>query len=95
MMVLSVFLALTALVVMARAHSFPRLLVGLQLLLLAGSSAFVFVGARSAAAARGQAGGFLLLIAMVPTLVIGLALAVRLFFQRKRVGLDELRELKQ
>jgi NADH:ubiquinone oxidoreductase subunit K len=70
-------------------------LIGLQLMILGASTAFVIAGVGSGAPVKGQVFAFVLSVGALSQLVVGFALAVRLFYLRKRVGMDELRTLKR
>lgn len=70
------------------------LLIGLQLLVLGATSIFVMAGVSSGAHSHGHIFGLFIVLGGVAQLVVGYALAVRLFYLKKRVGMDELRSLK-
>ena len=69
-------------------------LIGVQILVLGAASAFVFVGSNTATAAQGHAFGFFIILGSVGQLVVGFSLAIRLFYLKKKTGMDELRSLR-
>jgi NADH:ubiquinone oxidoreductase subunit K len=70
------------------------MLVGLQLLILGGTSVFVMAGAAAGDPVDGHVFGLFVTIGGVAQLVVGYALAVRLFYLKKKAGMDELRSLR-
>lgn len=71
------------------------LLIGVQLLVLGSTMIFVLAGISSDARIQGHVFGLFITLGGVAQLVTGYALAIRLFFLKKRISLDELQALKQ
>lgn len=71
------------------------LLIGMQLLILGSSLIFVAGGASPGQTIQGHIFGLFITLVGITQLGIGYSLALRLFFLRKRISLDELRALKQ
>jgi NADH:ubiquinone oxidoreductase subunit K len=69
-------------------------LIGVQLMFLGATMIFVLAGFSSGALVNGHAFGLFITLGGVGQLVVGYALAVRLFYLKKRAGMDELRSLK-
>lgn len=70
-------------------------LIGIQLLLLGATMAFVLAGISSGARIQGHIVGLFIVFGGVAQLVAGYSLAVRLFYLRGRIQMNELRSLKQ
>ena len=71
------------------------LLIGVQLLILGSTMIFVLAGISAGLHIQGHIFGFFITLGGVAQLVVGYALAVRLFFLKKSISMDELRALKQ
>ena len=71
------------------------LLVGMQLLVLGATMIFVVAGISSGVRTEGHLFGFFVLLSGIAQLVGGYAIAIRLFYLKKRVRVDDLRSLKQ
>ncbi len=71
------------------------MLIGIQLLVLGATMAFVLAGIISGARIEGHLFGLFIALSGVAQLAGGYALAVRLFYLRNRIHLDELRALKR
>lgn len=71
------------------------LLIGVQLLVLGSTMMFVLAGLSSGLKIQGHIFGLFITLGGVAQLVVGYALAIRLFFLKKRISLDELQALKQ
>lgn len=69
-------------------------LIGLQLMVLGATSIFVVSGFTAGAHVNGHVFGLFILLGGVGQLVAGFALSVRLFYERKRAGMDDLRNLQ-
>ena len=70
-------------------------MIGIQLLILGATMMFVLAGVSAGGRVSGQVFGMFIALGGVAQLVAGYALAVGLFFLKKRVGMDDLRSLKQ
>jgi NADH:ubiquinone oxidoreductase subunit K len=70
------------------------LLIGVQLLALGATMIFVLAGASSGSLIQGHVFGLFITLGGIAHLVVGYALAVRLFYLKRRAGMDELRYLK-
>ena len=70
-------------------------LIGIQLMILGSTMIFVQSGFSSGAHVSGHVFGLFIAIGGVGQLVAGFALAVRLFYLRKKAGMEELRSLKR
>lgn len=71
------------------------LLIGIQLLILGSTMMFVTIGAASDQPMQGYIFGIFITLGGMAQLAVGYALAVRLFFLKKRISLQELRTLKR
>jgi NADH-quinone oxidoreductase subunit K len=71
------------------------MLIGIQLMVLGATMFFILAGVVSGAAIQGQLFGFFIILGGVAQIIVGYALAVRVFYLKKRVAMDELRTLKQ
>jgi NADH-quinone oxidoreductase subunit K len=71
------------------------LLIGVQLLVLGSTMAFVLAGMSSGMRIHGYIFGLFITLGGIAQLVVGYALTIRLFFLRKKISLDELQGLKQ
>ena len=69
-------------------------LIGLQLMVLGATAIFVFSGFSAGIHVSGHVFGLFILLGGIGQLVAGFALCVRLFYERKRAGMDDLRTLK-
>jgi NADH:ubiquinone oxidoreductase subunit K len=71
------------------------MMVGIQLLVLGSTMMFVLAGILSGARVEGHLFGLFIALGGVAQLAGGYALAIRLFYLKKQVSMDELRVLKQ
>jgi NADH:ubiquinone oxidoreductase subunit K len=71
------------------------LLIGIQLLILGSTMMFVLAGISAGMRVEGHIFGLFITLGGMAQLVVGYALAIRLFFLKKRISMDELRALKQ
>jgi len=71
------------------------LLIGVQLLVLGSTMMFVLAGISTGLQIQGHIFGLFITLGGVAQLVVGYALAVRLFFLKKSISMDELQALKQ
>lgn len=71
------------------------LLIGIQLLVLGSTLIFVLAGEAADRAVHGYIFGIFITLGGIAQLAVGYSLAVRLFFLKKKIGLEELRTLKQ
>ena len=71
------------------------LLIGIQLLVLGSTMMFVVAGVSSGFRIQGHIFGLFINLGGIAQLVVGFALAIRLFFLKKGISMDELRTLKQ
>lgn len=69
-------------------------LIGVQLLVVGATMVFVLAGVSSGVPVQGHLFGLFITLGGVAQLVTGYALSVRLFYLRRRAGMDELRSLK-
>ena len=70
------------------------LLVGVQLVLLGSATFFVLAGYQSGLRIQGHVLGFFITLGGVAQLVSGYALAIRMFFLKRKITMDVLQELK-
>jgi NADH:ubiquinone oxidoreductase subunit K len=74
-------------------------LIGVQLLVMGSTMVFVFAGLSgadtSSARVEGHIAGLFVALLGVAQLVAGYALAIRLFYLKNKIDIDELRSLKQ
>jgi NADH:ubiquinone oxidoreductase subunit K len=71
------------------------LLIGIQILILGSTMMFVLAGISSGLRVQGYIFGLFITLGGVVQLVVGYALAIRLFFLKKRIAMEELQALKQ
>jgi NADH:ubiquinone oxidoreductase subunit K len=71
------------------------LLIGVQLLILGSTMMFVLAGLSSGLRIQGHIFGLFITLGGIAQLVAGYSLAIRLFFLKKKISLDELQALKQ
>jgi len=83
------------LVCMISRKSLLGLLIGVQLLILGSTMMFVLAGVSSGQRIQGHLFGLFITLGGVAQLVVGYSLAIRLFFLKKTISMDELRALKQ
>ena len=70
-------------------------LIGIQLLILGSTMMFVLAGLLAGFPMKGHIFGLFITLAGMAQLVAGYALAIRMFFLKKSISMDELRALKQ
>jgi NADH:ubiquinone oxidoreductase subunit K len=71
------------------------LLIGMQLLILGSTLMFVVGGVGFDRAIQGHIFGLFITLGGITQLGIGYSLALRLFYLKKKISLDELRALRQ
>jgi len=71
------------------------LLIGIQVLILGSTMMFVLAGISSGMRVQGYIFGLFITLGGMVQLVVGYALAIRLFFLKKRISMEELQALKQ
>ncbi len=69
-------------------------MIGIQLMGLGATLAFVLCGALGGAQVQGHVFGLFVTLIGVAQLVAGYALAVRLFYLKQKAGMDEIRSLR-
>ena len=69
-------------------------MIGMQLLVLAASLVFVMAGSSSGNLIQGHIFGLFITLAGVAQTIVGYVLAVKLFYLKKRAGMDDIRALK-
>jgi hypothetical protein len=82
-------------VCMISRKSMLGLLVGVQLLIIGSTMIFVIAGLHSGLRIQGHVFGLFIALGGIAQLVVGYSLAIRLFFLKRRISLDDLRALKQ
>ena len=75
-------------------RTFLGVLISFYLLILGAISLFVVCGVTSASATKGHVFGFFVLIAGATQLVVGFAMLIRLFYQRRIIEMENLRTLR-
>ncbi len=95
MMLVSGLIGGLGLVCMISRKSVLGLLVGLQLLMIGSTMIFVIAGLHSGLRIQGQIFGLFITLGGIAQLVVGYSLAIRLFFLKRRISLDDLQALKQ
>jgi NADH:ubiquinone oxidoreductase subunit K len=83
------------LVCMITRGSLLGLLIGIQLLVMGSTMLFVLAGIATGSPIPGDVFGFFITLGGVAQLVAGYAFAVRFFFLKKSVSMDDLKALKQ
>ena len=83
------------LVCMISRKSLLGLLIGVQLLVLGSTMIFVMAGLNSGLRIQGHILGLFITLGGIAQLVVGYSLAIRMFFLKRKISLDELRALKQ
>lgn len=71
------------------------LLIGIQLLILGSTMMFVLAGISSGFRIQGHIFGLFITLGGIAQLGVGYALAIRLFFLKRKISMDELQALKQ
>lgn len=97
MMIVGALLGALGLICILLRRTLLGVLIGIQLLVIGATTFFVLASITSESASVASQGHvFSVFIALggVAQLVVGYALAVRLFYLKKRTGMDELRSLK-
>lgn len=69
-------------------------LIGVQLLFLGATTILVLAGVGSNETESGQIYGLFILMVGLAQLVVGYSLAVRLFYLKKRIGMETIRSLR-
>lgn len=69
-------------------------LVGVQLLVLATSSAFVIAGVSSGQHVEGHLFGFFIVLSGLGQLVVGFSIAIRIFYLKNRIEMKDLTTLR-
>ena len=95
MMLIAGLIGGLGLVSMISKRTLLGLLIGMQLLVLGSTMMFVLAGASSQQPVHGYVFGIFITLGGIAQLAVGYSLAVRLFFLKKRISLEELRTLKQ
>ena len=95
MMILAGIIGAFGLICMVSRRTLLGLLIGIHLLILGSSMMFVLAGLNTGLAVEGHLFGLFILLGGIAQVVVGYALAIRLFFIKKRISLDDLRMLKQ
>ncbi len=70
-------------------------LIGVQILVLGSTLMLILAGISSGLTVKGHIFGLFVTLGGLAQLVVGFALAIRLFFLKKSISMDELRTLKQ
>ncbi|MGK5089847.1 NADH-quinone oxidoreductase subunit K [Bdellovibrionota bacterium FG-2] len=70
-------------------------LIGVQLLILGAVAAVVMAGIVSGRQVSGHVSGVLIFLSGVALVALGFALAIRMFYLRRRISMSELRTLRQ
>ncbi len=71
------------------------LLIGVQLMVLGSTMIFVLAGISSGLRIQGYIFGLFIILGGIAQIVLGFALAIRLFFLKKKISLNDLQALKQ
>ena len=71
------------------------LLIGVQLMVLGSTMIFVLAGISSGLRIQGYIFGLFIILGGIAQIVLGYALAIRLFFLKKKISLNDLQALKQ
>lgn len=95
MMMIAGLIGGLGLVCMISRKTLLGLLIGVQLLVLGSTMMFVFAGISAGLQIQGHVVGLFITLGGIAQLVVGYALAIRLFFLKKRISMDELQALKQ
>ena len=83
------------LICMISRKSLVGMLIGVQILLMGAALIFVLSGLDSAAKVQGHVAGLVIVLGGVAQVVGGFALAIRMFFLKDGISMDELRSLKR
>ena len=94
MIIVSAVLGGLGLICILSKRTLLGLMIGVHLLILGAAIIFVVAGSYSGMHIQGHLFAIFITLSGVAQLVVGFSLAVRLFYLRKRVGMDELRTLK-
>lgn len=94
MMLVAAVLGALGLVSLLIRRTLLGVLIGIQLLVLGSTTIFVLAGASTGSLIHGHVFGLFITISGIAQIVVGYAFAVRLFYLRKRVSMEELRSLK-
>lgn len=71
------------------------LLIGVQLLILGSTMTFVLAGIAAGSRIEGHILGLFITLGGIAQLVVGYSLAIRMFFLKRKISMDELQALKQ
>ena len=94
MITLSALLGGLGLTCMLYRRTVLGVLIGIQLLTMGATLLFVLSGSFSGPPIEGHISGLFVCLSGVALLVVGYALAVRLFYLRKQAGMSEVKALK-
>jgi NADH:ubiquinone oxidoreductase subunit K len=95
MMLVAGMIGALGIICMVSRKTILGLLIGVQLLVLGSTMMFVLAGISSGLRIQGHIFGLFITLGGMAQLVVGYALAIRLFFLKKKISLDELQALKQ
>ena len=95
MMTLAGMIGALGLVCMISRQTLLGLLIGIHLLILGSSMMFVLAGLNAGLEVQGHIFGLFILLGGIAQVVVGYALAIRLFFVKKRTSINDIRMLKQ
>ena len=94
MIVLTVVLGCLGFICLLLKRTALGIMIGVHLIVLGTTVAFVFSGIFSGMNIQGQAVGVFVTISGMLQLLVGFSLSLRLFYLKKRIGMDVLRSLK-
>ncbi len=95
MMIVAGLIGGLGLVCMISRKTLLGLLIGVQLLIIGSTMAFVLAGLHSGLRIQGHIFGLFITLGGIAQLVVGYSLSIRLFFLKQRISLDDLQALKQ
>ena len=93
MIMIAALLGALGLVCLLYRRTLLGILIGMQLLVLGATLIFVSAGVSSHTQVQGHILGIFITLSGIGQLVVGYALAVRLFYLKKRAGMEEVRSL--
>lgn len=94
MILIGIFLGILGVICILSKRTLLGVLIGAQLLSLGTTSSFVLGGIGTQDVVRGHIFGIFIVMSGIAVLVVGYALAIRLFYLKKKAGMESLHNLR-